>query len=141
MKTTDAILTDFKDWLETELPAELTAAGASSIDSYELDPPVDPDVRTVALYPGDGLRQVDFSTENFIVQVQLPGEVTPRLHHTAVQKVIQRYPVNRVRANSVELNFSTYYPGEVVDGGGGSFIIYQVTLLDQLDDCADDSNF
>ena len=141
MKNTDDILSTFKTYLETNLPAALTAAGASSIDAYELDPPTDPDVRTVAIYPGDGIRQVDFSTETFIIQVQLPGELTPRAHHKAVQKVIQAFPVNTVRANSVELNFSMYYPGEVIDGGGGCFIIYQVTLLDTLDDCADDSNF
>lgn len=141
MMPIDEIFTDFMDYMSTELPGILAAVGEDDFDDYLIGPPSDVDNKQLAVYLGTCNHDEVYSSEGFMMQAQLPKVLDPIGYRKAIDKAIVNYDPSEVGANSVAFSAAAFYPGEIKDGGMSSFIVYEITITSDLDDCRDDSDY
>ena len=138
MKRSKAVIDSIASYLEGALPPSLVSRNVAPMGLFVKYPPVDMDELVCATYLGTGRRSVDENAETVMVQLQLPGVLDPIDHHDAMVEVLGRFNEAVVWADSVSFTFACFYPGEITDGGGSSFLIYEVTVHGMSDDCMED---
>ena len=141
MKPIEEIIDAFAIYMADTLPALLTTRDIESIESFQSYPPDDVDKRTLATYMGTGNHDEQFAGESFMMQVQLPRVLDPKAHHTEICKAIIAFDASKFNTDSLGYTYAAFYPGEIQDGGMSSFLIYEIVLEDELDDCRDDSDY
>lgn len=141
MKPIDEIIDSFMVYMEAVLPDLLNDLSLPDFEKYIQQPPVDPDLVTLSAYMSNGNHNESDAEETFMLQAQLPAVMNPAKHHKAIQEGIRQFDPNTVYADTLGSSYVTFYPGEVQDGAGSSFIVYEIQLMNELDDCQDDEDF
>lgn len=136
MKELDEILESFVTYFEEKLPPLLTVKGEVDFQKYLSAPPTKVSEKQLAFYMGAG----DFSKANqkevILVQAQLPKCMNPIKYHTEISKLFRGMNVSKVVGyTDLEYEYRGWFPGDVKDGGSSSFLLYEVTLESELDDC------
>jgi hypothetical protein len=124
-----------KTHLGTNLPTKLAILALDNFDDYLGEPPLNVDKSELAVYMSNGSDLRNYRGESIIVQAQLPGVLNPAKYHTAIWRTLQEFSPELVGFTDYELSYTSFYPGEMGDGGSSSFLIYEAELSSIIDDC------
>lgn len=141
MKPIDKIFLIFMDYIVETLPPLLDTAGADNFDTYIIGPPSDDKEKQLGIYLGTGAHTPANSSEDFMMQAQLPKVSDPIAYRVAIDKALIGFDASKVLANSLSFVVVAYYPWEIKDGGGSSFIKYEISFDDKLTDCRSEDNY
>lgn len=131
----------FIEYMQDNLPAILLSYNLDDFGAYQVGVPFNVDELILAAYLATGTHTEDFANETFLLQAQLPRVLDPLDYHTAISKLIIQFEADTVWASSLEYTYSAFYPGEVKDGGGGSYLLYEISINGELDDCRSENNY
>jgi len=132
---TEDLIEAIRIFFEVELPPLLLSDSLDDFQGYIGEPPYAVDERQLAFYMGGGNDSESNASETIRGQAQLPRIQNPVKYHDAIWKVLKKFDSDSVGFSSKALAHEPYYPGEIGDGGAGSFLLYEISFYKELDDC------
>lgn len=133
MNTTEKI-ENIRRYFEDNLPPLLTSAGLKQFVRYNDEPPLSLDDFEFSVYMADGSWD-SFESEGFIIQSQMPGVMRPDHYHNLIWDLLINYNESNLGFDSKSCSYSGWYPGENPSGGSSSFLLYELQIVNNLDDC------
>lgn len=129
------ILANVKDYFDIKLPPKLTEAGLTAFDDYLDTPPDAEDRIQFSVYLAEGQDNVSDKHDTFLIQAQLYSIINPTPHLDCIWELVQDFPPSCAGYNTKNMTWQTWYPAEQGDGYGGSFVIIELQLSKENDDC------
>jgi len=131
----DQVSDMLKTYFSTNVPAVLVTNGLKPIEKFLSEPCDASQQRQLAVYPSDGDDTETMVNDGYVVVLQLPGEQNPQKWNSVIYPIVRKFDPKLVGYTSKQTSHSTWFPGESDDGGGGSFVIFEMKFSRINDSC------
>jgi len=129
-----AMIKTIKRYFESRVPGALSAAGLTLLNDFLETPPTNDSLLQMGVYGAEGADNVNNSRDAFIVQVQLPGQTSPIPYLDEIWPILLKFDPVLVGHTTKEASYQVWYPGELGDGYGGSFVFFEMEFSNDNDD-------
>lgn len=132
----ESMLATLLAYFTAEIPPAISGRGLPAFDAIISTPPDNMDEKQFCVYLAEGQDSENSFSEVFICHVQLPAimDVDFVGYHTALWKLVHGFDSAEVGAETKNTTHQTWYPSEM-QGGAGSFAIYEMQFTGAQDDC------
>jgi hypothetical protein len=134
------MLSTLKTYFSSNVAPALIVAGLQAMDGYIDTPPTDNDSLQFCVYLAEGTDSTTDKRDAFLIQVQLPTVLSPVPYLDVIWPIVEDFNPSLLGYDAKDISWQTWYPGELGDGYGGSFIYIEIEVSKSNDDCyLDDS--